>query len=84
MLSVHHATPREWERDEIQLLETVAERTWLAWNNANLLRASLDVEARQKAFVRDILASVTEGKLVLVSRTPEDLFRRRCRKRVRR
>jgi len=65
VLSVHQASPREWERDEIELLETVAERTWLAWNNANLLRASLDVEARQKAFVRDILASVTEGKLVL-------------------
>jgi len=65
VLSVHQAEAREWEKDEIELLETVAERTWLAWDNANLIRASLDVESRQKAFVRDILASVTEGKLVL-------------------
>lgn len=74
ILSVHQSEPREWEADEIELLETAAERTWLAWKNAILTRETVDAAERQRAFMRDILASVTEGKLILCHR-PEDLPR---------
>jgi PAS domain S-box-containing protein len=72
VLTIHQSEPRVWEPDEVALLESVAERTWLAWDNVSLMRESIDAEVRQRLFVRDILASVTEGKLVLCH-SPEEL-----------
>jgi PAS domain S-box-containing protein len=70
--AVQQSTPREWTDDEISLVETVGDGTWLSVENARLTRVNQQVEARQRVFVRDILASVTEGRLHLCQ-TPEDL-----------
>lgn len=73
--SVMQNTPRRWTEDDIALVETVADRTWFAAENARLKRRTLQVEARQRIFLRDILASVTEGRLHLCQ-TPSDLPKR--------
>ena len=66
------AGPRDWDPDEVALLETVAERTWLAMENVRLFRAKEAADAQQRDFLRDVLASVTDGHLVLCL-SPEEL-----------
>jgi GAF domain-containing protein len=46
-LAVNDAAPRAWTEDEIQLIETVAERTWLAVENARLWQDLEQDRARQ-------------------------------------
>ena len=63
VLAVHQAQPRVWTSDEKQLLSEVAERTWLAVENARLYRAMRDeVEQRreQGEFLRRILESTPD------------------------
>jgi len=62
-LSVVQSVPREWREDEVALLEAVAERTWLALDSARFYNENLRAVARQRAFARDVLASVTDGRL---------------------
>lgn len=70
-LSVQQSAPREWMDDEIDLVESVADATWLSVDNARLTRITQQAEARQRTFVRDILASVTEGRLHLCQSTDD-------------
>jgi len=69
---VMSTTPRTWHEDEIALVHTVAERTWLALENARLYRENQEADARQRIFVRDMLAVVTDGRLRLCH-TDDDL-----------
>jgi len=62
---VMSTTPRIWLDDDIALVQTVAERTWLAMENARLYRESQEADARQRVFVRDMFAVVTDGRLRL-------------------
>ena len=50
----------------------LAERTRVEADNARLLREARENAVRQRAFLRDVLASVTEGRLKLCD-TPDDL-----------
>ncbi|MEH3038384.1 MAG: GAF domain-containing protein [Sphingomonas adhaesiva] len=50
VLIVQHDTPRRWQRDEIALVEEVAERTWSTLNRARA-EASLKARERDQAFL---------------------------------
>ena len=52
VLAVHQNAPREWTEDEVRLLGIVAERTWLAVENARLYRAARREEERFRALVQ--------------------------------
>ncbi len=78
VLSVHHASPRDWTDGEVMLLGRVAEQTWFAVANARAeaaLRESRDVLAlamragRMGAWSRDFVNDV-----VWWSRELEDIF----------
>jgi GAF domain-containing protein/anti-sigma regulatory factor (Ser/Thr protein kinase) len=64
-LCVAMTTPRRWSEDEVALVETVAAQTRAAVETS---RHAL----RERALLRDVLASVTEGKLILAE-SPENL-----------
>jgi len=70
-LAVQQGTPRDWTAEEIALVETVGDGTWLSVENARLTRETQQAEARQRIFLRDILASVTEGRLHLCQSADE-------------
>ena len=70
-LAVQQGEPRDWTAEEVTLVETVADGTWLSVENARLTRVTQQAEARQRTFVRDILASVTEGRLHLCQSADE-------------
>jgi len=70
-LAVQQTAPREWTPEEIALVQTVADGTWLSVENARLTRETQQAEARQRIFLRDILASVTEGRLHLCQTADE-------------
>ena len=53
MFALHHSAPREWAEDDVQLIEQVAERTWLALENARSARALRES--------RDVLALAMRG-----------------------
>jgi anti-sigma regulatory factor (Ser/Thr protein kinase) len=57
-LCVGMATPRKWTADEITLVEVVAAQTRAAVETARHI-------LHERALLRDVLASVTEGKLIL-------------------
>lgn len=66
LLSAQQAgEPRTWLPDEINLIETVADRTRLAMENARLQRALRLSAIREREILRDVLASVTDGRLIL-------------------
>ena len=46
---VNHTSPRDWTKDEEELLTTLAERTWLAVENARLYHLTRESEARFRA-----------------------------------
>jgi PAS domain S-box-containing protein len=52
VLAVHQNYPRAWTDAEVQLLGIVAERTWLAVENARLYRAARREEERFRALVQ--------------------------------
>lgn len=64
--------PRDWTKEEVELLETVAQKTWLSLENARLYRAQAETAARQRRFIREMLFSLTEGRLRLCE-TADDL-----------
>lgn len=45
-LMVAHDAPRRWDDEDLELIRTVAERTWLAYENARLLRDLSEREER--------------------------------------
>lgn len=61
---------RAWAPDEVALLETVAERTWLALENARLFRAEKTATVLRQQFLKDVMASVTDGRLILCDELP--------------
>ena len=61
----HLTAQLRWRSDEVALLEVVADRMRLAIQNAALVRESRAAMVRQKIFLRDVLASVTDGRLRL-------------------
>lgn len=63
---------RPWTDDEVALLEAAAERSWLTIENARLLRAQTEAASRQRRFIREMLFSLTEGRLRLCD-APADL-----------
>jgi len=68
-LGVAMMTPRKWTEEEVTLVEAIAAQTRAAVETA---RHTL----REKAMLRDVLASVTEGKLILadsLEQLPEKL-----------
>ncbi|HVK02692.1 MAG TPA: PAS domain-containing protein [Armatimonadaceae bacterium] len=67
-----NGAPRDWTEDNVALLEMVAERTWLSVENARLQRETQEAVLRQRRFLREILSSVTEGRLRLCD-TDDDL-----------
>ncbi len=79
-LGVHHSSgPREWTPDEIELVETLADSSWLVVENARLYRETQAIAEWQQRFMRDVLSSVTEGKLHLCladSELPQPLAER--------
>jgi len=70
-LAVQQSVARDWTPEEVTLVETVADGTWLSVENARLTRETQQAEARQRIFLRDILASVTEGRLHLCQSADE-------------
>ncbi|MBC7808416.1 MAG: PAS domain-containing protein [Akkermansiaceae bacterium] len=63
---------RDWSEEEVSLLESVAHRMWLTLENARLRRSEQTALTRQRRFLRDVLFSLTAGKLSLCD-TAEDL-----------
>ncbi|MDR3708868.1 MAG: GAF domain-containing protein [Capsulimonadaceae bacterium] len=63
--------PRAWRENDIVLIETLAERSWLAFENARLVHASREQSRRQRVMMADILRSVTDGKLRLCNSASE-------------
>lgn len=66
---------RDWHNDELALVQIVAERTWLAIENARLYREKQQADANQQLFVREMLSVVTDGRLH-VCETENDLPQR--------
>ena len=63
-LSVHNATPRHWKSEEVELLQTVVERTWLTVEVTRQERALVrEAEERREAHARteSILESITDA-----------------------
>lgn len=79
LISLHSATPRHWKLEKLDLLRTVVERTWLtvqitrehqetqrlAKERARLVAHLQEAGARQRRFLREMLAGFTEGRLRL-------------------
>jgi PAS domain S-box-containing protein len=54
LLAVHNATPREWTRDEVGLIEETAERTWIAVERARAERGLRESEERFRTLVEQV------------------------------
>jgi signal transduction histidine kinase len=50
-LMVHAPVPRTWTEDEVELIRTAAERTWLAVENARLLQEARHANAAKDRFL---------------------------------
>jgi signal transduction histidine kinase len=50
-LMVHSPVPRVWSPDEVELIRTAAERTWLAVENVRLLQEARDASAAKDRFL---------------------------------
>ncbi|MBC8135788.1 MAG: ATP-binding protein, partial [Fibrella sp.] len=57
--------PHDWSTEEVALLESVAERMWLTLENARLRQSEQTALIRQRRFLREVLFSLTAGKLTL-------------------
>lgn len=67
-ISVHNATPRHWKPEEVELLRTVVERTWLTIEVTRQERALVrEAEERHEAHERTtrILESITDAFFAL-------------------
>lgn len=67
-ISVHNATPRHWKPEEVELLQTVVERTWLTIEVTRQERALIhEAEERREARERTarILESITDAFFAL-------------------
>jgi GAF domain-containing protein len=60
ILGVHSATPREWTRAEIELLEEVAARTWAAVERARAEAALRESEVRARR-AHDLIKGIVEA-----------------------
>ena len=60
-LGVHHATPRHWTPEEVDLIRETAERTWAAVERARAEAALIESEAKH----RTLFEKMSEGLLVL-------------------
>jgi anti-sigma regulatory factor (Ser/Thr protein kinase) len=58
-------TPRVWDEQDVRLLQTVAEMLGAYLNRRRAEQALIENEANARVFVREVLASVTGGRLVL-------------------
>ncbi|MGO8673060.1 MAG: PAS domain S-box protein [Capsulimonadaceae bacterium] len=58
--------PRRWQQREVALMNTVAERIRLLVDNDRLERAARRGAEMQKRFLREVLESVSDGRLLLV------------------
>jgi len=63
LTAIDSDSPRVWRDDEMALVKAVLERTWLALDAARYYREIQRAAAAQHAFVRDVLSSVTDGRL---------------------
>ncbi len=50
-LMVHSPVPRVWSAEEVELIRTAAERTWLAAENVRLLQEARDASAAKDRFL---------------------------------
>lgn len=66
------STPRHWQETDIRLLQTVAEMIGAYLGRLRAENALREAQRRAGVFVREVLASVTGGRLFLCG-TPEDL-----------
>jgi PAS domain S-box-containing protein len=67
-LAVNNASPRQWSPQEVELIETVAERMWLAVENARLFR-----ETRRRAEREALINRI--GETVRAALEPEEVLR---------
>ncbi|MBC8138007.1 MAG: SpoIIE family protein phosphatase [Fibrella sp.] len=58
VISAQSATPRQWKPEEIGLLRTVAERTWLTVEIARQQRALQEAERRERTRLNDMFTHV--------------------------
>src|SRR5690606_24139394 len=49
LMAVHHSAPRDWHEDEIELMESVAERSWAYIERARADMALRESEERLRA-----------------------------------
>ena len=66
-IAVHSSVARQWLPDEVELLRTVVERTWLTVEVARQHRAAARLAEERERVLREyagILASMTEGLIV--------------------
>jgi len=56
---------RHWSTFEIDTVQTIAERAWLAYENARLSDIAAEVEKSRQKFLVEILNNVTDGKFRL-------------------
>jgi PAS domain S-box-containing protein len=54
LFAVHNATPREWTRDEVGLIEETAERTWIAVERTRAERGLRESEERFRTLVEQV------------------------------
>ncbi len=64
-LAITDNKPRQWEPADAEVAEYILEQTWLALQNFRLIEQIQLGAAQQRAFLRDVFASVTDGKLRL-------------------
>ncbi|MEX0609696.1 MAG: PAS domain S-box protein [Balneolaceae bacterium] len=68
VLSVHQAEPRDWQEDEIALIEETAERTWAAVEHA---RTAKQLRESEKKY-RTLFDSMDEGFCIMKKISTED------------
>jgi PAS domain S-box-containing protein len=64
MMAVHQTTPRDWSPEEVDLVESAADRCWAYIERARAtqqLRLARDDAARHLADLRAVVGSMTEG-----------------------
>ncbi|MES2460889.1 MAG: PAS domain S-box protein [Armatimonadota bacterium] len=63
---------RAWTPEDSELLESIAQRLWVSLENLRVLHSEKENVSRQRRFLREILSSLTEGRLQLCD-TSDDL-----------
>lgn len=72
VIGAHSAVPRHWTPDEVELLQAVAERTWLTVEVARQQRALRESERRERARLADIFEQAPAFMTAL--RGPQHVF----------